>query len=643
MKLTKKLFLFEEFAANASDTNNTQASAPTTANSVSLDKTKNSEGSPEAIRTEVLKDVDSILTRLSELSDNIKEGLDIHVGFNKYESLLEDLMQYSSKAYGIESITEASLSGIEFGNDDDIHPTKFKPLAISLKKNKVKMEVEKEEGDHGYPEVKLTGKRKDIEKVLADVWGPDSVSDHEDYFESAIIEEGFLDALGSVGAFASNPIKFTKIKNNIKKYKKALIQISINDVDFAKKKQASDDDGKDKQRADTLAASNKAKNKALKDQADAISDRMTQLASTEPLKKYVSISKNGAKMEAAQIVLKATSGEEAKQLKLKIETLADRIADDGKSLKDYAKEDGKETAQDTSIDGGSKGEGSKGEGSKGEGSKGEGAKGEGKPKVDTEKLDAAVTTAEEAKTNLPEDANKQDKAKADVVIITAKIAAADAKGEDTKDLKTQLAAAELTAAMVPLPAPSNNTGGGDELTQDQKDRIKTEEDQKKEREQELATEMAKPEEERNQQKIDGLNNGIAKNVQDIKDIKAEVDDSQSINTEGTLVEASLNGLMALDTDEDDYAYLIQQAKKLGVKVSVDKDPYGDGYDELNYSGDKAALLKLAKISGHDADLTGGPDEGGYWITETEAVELPKTIKLDENLSVAEKFAILMNK
>jgi len=561
MKLTKKLFLFEEFAANASDTNNTQASAPTTANSVSLDKTKNSEGTPEAIRTEVLKDVDSILTRLSELSDNIKEGLDIHVGFNKYESLLEDLMQYSSKAYGIESIES--------------------------------------------------------------------------------IDEGFLDALGSVGAFASNPIKFTKIKNNIKKYKKALIQISINDVDFAKKKQASDDDGKDKRRADTLDASNKAKNKALKDQADAISDRMTQLASTEPLKKYVSISKNGAKMEAAQIVLKATSGEEAKQLKLKIETLADRIADDGKSLKDYAKEDGKETAQDTSIDGGSKGEGSKGEGSKDKGDKGEGAKGEGKPKVDTEKLDAAVTTAEEAKTNLPEDANKQDKAKADVVIITAKIAAADAKGEDTKDLKIQLAAAKLTAAMVPLPGGANNTGGADELTQDQKDRIKAEEDQMAEREREIAEEEAK--DEPNQAAIDGKRKGIEKNKKDIADIKAEVDDSQSINTEGTLVEASLNGLMAIDTDEDDYAYLKQQAKKLGVKVSVDKDPFGDGYDELDYSGDKAALLKLAKISGHDADLTGGPDEGGYWITETEVVELPKTIKLDENLSVAEKFAILMNK
>jgi len=95
-------------------------------------------------------------------------------------------------------INEASLSGIEFGNDDGIHPTKFKPLTVSLKKNKVKMEVEKEEGYHGYPEVKLTGKRKDIEKVLADIWGPDSVSDYEDYFESVVNEainvEGKRDA-----------------------------------------------------------------------------------------------------------------------------------------------------------------------------------------------------------------------------------------------------------------------------------------------------------------------------------------------------------------------------------------------------------------------------------------------------------------
>ena len=153
--------------------------------------------------------------------------------------------------------------------------------------------------------------------------------------------------------------------------------------------------------------------------------------------------------------------------------------------------------------------------------------------------------------------------------------------------------------------------------------------------------------------------------------------------------------------DDDYAYLKGEAKKLGVKISVStgKDSMYDdmGYDTLAFSGDKAAILKLAKISGHDADICSEPDCGGYEITEstkaTEEVEegnefgaaraeaiakgektfkvgdeeypvedvskedeenaeefveeakieLPKTIKLDEGLSVAEKFAILMNK
>ena len=102
----------------------------------------------------------------------IVEGTALYLESIKQEAAGQSLLNafnMSESAQIEESVvTEASLSGIEFGNDDDIHPTKFKPLAISLKKNKVKMEVEKEEGDHGYPEVKLTGKRKDIEKVLAD-------------------------------------------------------------------------------------------------------------------------------------------------------------------------------------------------------------------------------------------------------------------------------------------------------------------------------------------------------------------------------------------------------------------------------------------------------------------------------------------
>ena len=68
---------------------------------------------------------------------------------------------------------------------------------------------------------------------------------------------------------------------------------------------------------------------------------MTELSSgDEGLGKVVSIGKTKSKLAAAKLVMKATSGEEAKQLKLEIDTLADRIADDEKSLKDYAKKAG---------------------------------------------------------------------------------------------------------------------------------------------------------------------------------------------------------------------------------------------------------------------------------------------------------------
>jgi len=122
----------------------------------------------------------------------IVEGTALYLESIKQEAAGQSLLNafnMSESAQIEESVVnEASLSGIEFGNDDGIHPTKHKPLTKSLKKHKVKMEVEKEEGDHGYPEVKLTGKRKDIEKVLADIWGPDIVSDYEDYFESVVTE-----------------------------------------------------------------------------------------------------------------------------------------------------------------------------------------------------------------------------------------------------------------------------------------------------------------------------------------------------------------------------------------------------------------------------------------------------------------------
>ena len=511
MKLKSKLKLYEEFVNESKES----------IDSVSVDQvTVDATNTSDAIRTEVIRDVDTILDTLAELSDRIGESASIDLEIDELYEELFDLTNVSE------------------------------------------------------------------------------------------LNEGILD-------FIKSPIKFMKIKKNLKAYQKALVQKAINDVDFAKKKQVGDADEKDKKRMETLKQANQAKNKALDDQLSAISERMTELSGgDEGLGKVVSIGKTKSKLAAAKIVMKATSGEEAKQLKLEIDTLSDRIAADEKSLKDYAKkqEPAEKSTDDNSGDDdntASKGQmdslkddepkakkDDKAAADKAAADKAAADKAAADKaavdketvdketvdketvdkETDTEKLDAAVTKAQEAKDKLPEDASKQDKAKADITLFTAKIAVAKAKGEDTKDLEGKLEAAKNTAALKPVPVSSEVTEEGVEI---------------------------------------------------------------DLSFEASLVEASLNGLMAYDNDGDDYAYLKQQAKKLGVKVSVVEDPFGDGYDELDYSGDKAAILKLAKISGHDSDITSGPEEGGYWIEESVKEEMPKTIKLDESMSIADRFKALM--
>ena len=521
MKLKSKLKLYEEFVNESKES----------IDSVSVDQvTVDATNTSDAIRTEVIRDVDTILDTLAELSDRIGESASIDLEIDELYEELFDLTNVSE------------------------------------------------------------------------------------------LNEGILD-------FIKSPIKFMKIKKNLKAYQKALVQKAINDVDFAKKKQVGDADEKDKKRMETLKQANQAKNKALDDQLSAISERMTELSGgDEGLGKVVSIGKTKSKLAAAKIVMKATSGEEAKQLKLEIDTLSDRIAADEKSLKDYAKKqepadkstddnagDDDNTASKDQMDSlkddepkakkDDKAAADKAAADKAAADKAAADKAAADKaavdketvdketvdketvdketvdkETDTEKLDAAVTKAQEAKDKLPEDASKQDKAKADITLFTAKIAVAKAKGEDTKDLEGKLEAAKNTAALKPVPVSSEVTEEGVEI---------------------------------------------------------------DLSFEASLVEASLNGLMAYDNDGDDYAYLKQQAKKLGVKVSVVEDPFGDGYDELDYSGDKAAILKLAKISGHDSDITSGPEEGGYWIEESVKEEMPKTIKLDESMSIADRFKALM--
>jgi hypothetical protein len=220
----------------------------------------------------------------------------------------------------------------------------------------------------------------------------------------------------NIGAALGSPVKFTKIKNNAKKYQQALVQVAINNLDFEKKKAAGN---VDKTKADVLKAANNQKNQALKDQASAISDRMDQLATTPGLKKVASIAKNKSKMAAAETALKTADGEEAKALKLKIKSLNQKVAADQQELKDYEKADDKktdDTPNQQNLDNVRTGDGEGGKGKTtptddGEGGKGkttptddgEGGKGKNTPTDDGEGEPKEPTTRPESGKNSKDD------------------------------------------------------------------------------------------------------------------------------------------------------------------------------------------------------------------------------------------------
>ena len=149
------------------------------------------------------------------------------------------------------------------------------------------------------------------------------------------VDEGIADIKG----IASNPIKYTKIKNNAKKYQQTKVQIALNNVDHAKKKQKGTGKIDPKQSA-VLDAANKAKNQALKDKATAVGQRMKDLATSDALKKVVTLATTKSNLAAAETALKAADGEESKQLKIRIKKLAGKASDAQQALKDYESEGG---------------------------------------------------------------------------------------------------------------------------------------------------------------------------------------------------------------------------------------------------------------------------------------------------------------
>ena len=130
------------------------------------------------------------------------------------------------------------------------------------------------------------------------------------------------------------PVKYVKIKNNLKKFQKAKVAQALNDVDFAKRKAKGAGDLSAKQK-EVLVQANKAKNAALADTTAAVSQRMKDLATTPILKKVVTIGTTKSRMAANKIALKSATGEEAKQLKIKATELSKKASKATGELKDY--------------------------------------------------------------------------------------------------------------------------------------------------------------------------------------------------------------------------------------------------------------------------------------------------------------------
>ncbi len=141
------------------------------------------------------------------------------------------------------------------------------------------------------------------------------------------VNEAIIDAIKS-------PIKYTKIKNNMKKYQKGLVQQSLNDVDYAKKKEVGKGELTPDQK-EKLKLAKDAKNKAIDKTVDLTVDRMNDLATTPGLQKVVSLGKTKSKIAANKVVLKSATGEIAKTLKVKEKELEAKAAKTKTALKDY--------------------------------------------------------------------------------------------------------------------------------------------------------------------------------------------------------------------------------------------------------------------------------------------------------------------
>ena len=139
-----------------------------------------------------------------------------------------------------------------------------------------------------------------------------------------------------------------------------------------------------------------------------------------------------------------------------------------------------------------------------------------------------------------------------------------------------------------------------EMTDDDRIKVADEEKQMKERQDELKAEEAKPEEERNQGKIEGLKKGIAKSKQDIANIKAGKNESVQVEETEEVSEGMhpkiKKAMKAVEDGETVYGENIRFPGRFKI-IEIDKGgfatvDYEDGTDPMQMASMNIAIDSL---------------------------------------------------
>ena len=154
----------------------------------------------------------------------------------------------------------------------------------------------------------------------------------------AAFEDTKVDEADSAGNVFKNIFGFMRIKSLTNKYTKAMVDEAIADMDFKRKKAASET----KEETENLKEAHALKKATLTDNTKALGEKIDNLGTTDFLKNVAKRTKLNARLKKNQILLKIANKEETKELKLSNKKITDSIATADGELREYEKENKEE-------------------------------------------------------------------------------------------------------------------------------------------------------------------------------------------------------------------------------------------------------------------------------------------------------------